>query len=138
MIETDTLESKVNERPGPPTRALSLSRESERGCQPPGSASSAPPSVERSDHQLGRLARQPRVREVVQLPVQAEAGDHHVLALAVLLDAGAAVARAEARLLHAADRDLHREVVDERVVDHRGARLEATGHALAPAVIAGE
>ena len=62
----------------------------------PGSASSAPASVERADHQLGRLARQPRVREVVQLAVQAKAGDHQVLALAVLLDAGSAVTRADA------------------------------------------
>src|SRR5437764_9515316 len=72
-------------------------------------------SVQRADHQLRELARELVVREVVELLVGPEARDDEVLALAILLDSGASVPSPDAGLLHAADRDLHRELVHQRV-----------------------
>jgi len=79
-----------------------------------------------------------RVGEHRRLLARREAGDEDRLRAAVLPDPGRPVAGAHARLLHARERSLLREVVHERVVDAGGAGLDLAGHPLALVNVARE
>src|SRR3954454_18588665 len=79
-----------------------------------------------------------RVGEHRRLLARREAGDEDRLRAAVLPDPRRPVAGAHARLLHAGERSLLREVVHERVVDAGGARLDLAGHPLALVNVARE
>src|SRR3954447_1151533 len=59
-----------------------------------------------------------------RLSLAADAGDEDRLRPAVLLDAVLAVAESDPRLLPAAHRHVHRDVVDDDVVDVDGAGLD--------------
>src|SRR5205823_1510897 len=89
-----------------------------------------PASVEELEQlaQAGRHLRAVRVH--VRVLLGGEPGDEDRLLLAVLADAAGAVARAEARRLRAAHRQLQRRVVDQRVVDADRAGLDAAGDLL--------
>src|SRR5215213_425420 len=87
--------------------------------------------VHQHDGLLHHLRHPRAVREHVRLALRAHPGHQYGLRLAVLLDALGAVAHADARLAHAAERKLLRGVVDDAVVHARVAGLDAGGEALA-------
>src|SRR5215211_9356861 len=87
--------------------------------------------VHQHDRLLHHLRHSRAVREHVRLALGAHPGDQDRLRLAVLLDALGAVAHADARLAHAAERKLLRGVVDDAVVDAGAAGLDARRQSLA-------
>src|SRR6187431_3497960 len=94
------------------------------------------PSIEGLGHQPDQRAPGLRVGVPSRFALAGEAGDHHRLRAAVLLDAGLAVAIADARLLPAAHRYVHCQVVDQDVIDVDRPALDAAGDPLRPVPLA--